>query len=466
MKDTAKILVPLCIFLLATGAWIAHFHSTWVTGFVPKPLLDKIAEAPASDDSSGDSTDAEVPVHAVKVARFTFHRYIDGYGAIAPRPAGVPGPAGSASIAAPSAGVVADVLCQAGQKVAKGDPLIQLDDRLAKAAEDQAAAALAQAQASLANLKATPRPQQLEIAKLAVEKSQTALDFAQKNDQRQKDLAAQQGTSGKNVEQADMDLASAQNDLAVNQNQLNLLQQSPTPEELNEEDAKVQQAQAAFAAAQAERQMLKILSPIDATVMDIDVNPGEAVDTTKTLVDLVDLDHLTVDVDVPAAQLGSLAKGHDCLIIPDASQTAFHGAVSFISPQVDPKTGSVQVTIDLAPGTSLAPGLTVTVRIIAETHADKLAVPRPSVVTDDDGNNIVCVVADDKAKHKKVSVGFQEGNFVEIDGAGVKEGDAVVTGGAYGLPDATDVKILDDASVDSSGATQPAVAPASQPAHD
>src|SRR3954452_17623738 len=187
--------------------------------------------------------------------------------------------------------------------------LIHLDDRVARSGEAQAQAVVAQAQASLAALQATPRPDQLQIAQLAVDKARAALDFAQKNNERVTKLATDQGVSGKTVEQTANDLAVAKTDLALAQKQLDVLKNSPTPEELRQEEAKVAQATAALATARVQREMLSIASPIDATVVLLSVNPGESVDTTRTLVQLIATDRLVVDVDVPAEQLPVTAEG-------------------------------------------------------------------------------------------------------------------------------------------------------------
>ena len=152
--------------------------------------------------------------------------------------------------------------------------LVELDSRLAKSAEDQAAAALAQEEAALAALKATPRPQQVQIAQLAIDKAQAAVDFTQKNYERQKQLAAEQGTAGKNVEQAAADLAAAHNDLEVAQKQMALLKATPTPEDLRQEEAKVRQAAAALATAKLQTQLTTITAPIDATVVGDQREPG------------------------------------------------------------------------------------------------------------------------------------------------------------------------------------------------
>jgi len=216
------------------------------------------------------------------------HRYVDSFGMVEPSPAGAQRKAGTSDVSAPMAGVVAEVLCEVGQKVSKGTPLLQLDDRLARAAQQQAAA-LASAKASLARLKATPRPEQLEIARLAVEKARAAANFTQKNLERQKELAAKEGTSQKALQIAAQDAASARTDLATAELQYALLKVSPTPEELADENAKVAATEAALAAATTQWEMLRIVAPIDATVAAVTVHPGESVDTRRILSVLLSL---------------------------------------------------------------------------------------------------------------------------------------------------------------------------------
>jgi membrane fusion protein (multidrug efflux system) len=469
MKRYVKPILLVVVVVLIVSAWIVHFHTDLVRPRVPQwawvqHTLDYLGEAPPPADSGDDDPDTmadEIPVHTAQITKATFHRYIDGFGTIAPRLAGSKQMAGSAAIAAPAPGVVADVLCEVGQQVKKGDPLIQLDDRVAKAAEIQAQAALAQENAAMANLKATPRPEQLQIANLAVEKAQLAVDFSQKNYARQEQLAAEQGTSSKAVEQAALDLKSAQTDLATAQQQLAQLKASPTAQDLDAETAKIAQAQAALDAAQTLRQVMRIAAPIDATVVAINVNPGEAVDSTHTLVQLVALDRLMVDVDIPADQLPLLSPGLPVMVSwPGADTSAdatagtgdIKGKISFISPQVESKTGTVQVGIDLEPGPMVRPGLAVSVRIVAEEHQDRLAAPREAVVTDENNDSVIALVEDldtkddaskgfKKTTHKTVKAGLQEAGLIEIEADGLKEGDSIVTAGAYGLPAAARVKV-------------------------
>lgn len=452
------LLILLCVTLvvLAIFGWIVYFHNAAVAAHAPKwgwaqaavHHLGQKTESAGPEDEDPDNTKNEIPVHTAHVSVATLHRYIDGFGAVAPRPPRPGQMAGSANLASPVAGVVAQVLCQVGKQVHARDPVIQLDDRLATSAEDQAASALAQAQASLALLRATPRPDQLQIAQLNLDKAQSALQFAQKTYERQTELAAQQGTTVKSVEQATMELAAARTDVAVNQKQLALLKSSPTAEEIHQEDAKVAQAMAALSTAKMQRQMMRIVSPIDATVVSISVNPGESVDVTKTLVQLVAMDRLLVDVDVPSAQLPATVEGLPAQIFisasaPTADSEPILGKVALVSPQVDPRNGAVQVGIDIPPGASLRPGLTVFVRIITEEHKDCLVVPREAVVADENGDSVIAVLEGDQATHKTVKTGLEENGLIEVIADGLKEGATVVTAGAFGLPAATRVKVLD-----------------------
>ena len=83
------------------------------------------------------------------------------------------------------------------------------------------------------------------------------------------------------------------------------------------------------------------------------------------------------------------------------------------------------------------------VRIIAEEQKDVLAVPREAVVTDENGDSVIALVEGDQATRKTVKAGFQENGQIEISADGLKEGDTVVTAGAFGLPQATKIKVLD-----------------------
>ncbi|MCL2647117.1 MAG: efflux RND transporter periplasmic adaptor subunit [Phycisphaerales bacterium] len=460
MKRLLKPLILAAVVILLVLAWLVHFHNGFFTERLKTfPRFQKIvaalgnAKEAVEEDEDPNTSENEIPVHTTLIQKATLRRYVEGVGIVTPRPARQGQMAGGANIASATAGVVSQIFVQVGRQVKAGDVLIQLDDRLAKSAEEQAAAGLRQAEASLAIVKGGPRPEQLEMAELAVAKSQATLAVAQRNYERVKELAADQTASAKSLEQAAFDLAAAKADVAINEKQLHLLKNTPAPEELALENAKVAQAAAALAAAKAQRELLTILAPIDATVTSLSVNPGEAMDTTRGLIQLIAMDRLMVDVDVPADQLPPNAADLNAEIFISSTAAPILAKVTTVTPQVDPKNGSVMLAIDL-PSQSLpdgrgsdtphfTPGLSVRVRIIAEEHKDVLAVPKGAVVADENGDPVIALVDGDQATHKTVKTGLQENNLIEIIADDLHEGDKVVTAGAYGLPQATRIKVVD-----------------------
>jgi multidrug efflux pump subunit AcrA (membrane-fusion protein) len=422
MKTIPALIGFGLLIVLCSGVWVMRYRPQWL----------EPAEAAGAADEEVDPQKLEIPVHKTKIVKTTLRRYVEAFGAVEPAPARPGRMAGTADVAVASAGVVAEVLCQAGASVKQGAALIQLDDRVAKAAEQQAAAAVEEAKASMAQLKATPRPEQLELAQLAVDRARASVEFAKKNQSRQQDLAKGGGVSAKALEQASLDLGSAQSDLASAEKQLALLKASPTPEELAAQSAKVAEAEAALVAARTQREILRITSPIDGTIVAVHANPGDSVDSSKLLVDIVALDRLVVNIAVPIDELPSLTVGMTAQIqSPPATDS--EGKIFLLGSEVDRKTNTIPVGIDIAPEAGLKPGQTVHVRMVVEEHKDRLAVPKECVVADENGDTFIATVVGDQATHKTVKVGLREKDLVEIDADGLKEGDDVVSSGAYGL---------------------------------
>jgi membrane fusion protein (multidrug efflux system) len=118
------------------------------------------------------------------------------------------------------------------------------------------------------------------------------------------------------------------------------------------------------------------------------------------------------------------------------------GAVLYISPHVDEKTGAVTVRASLPANAGFRPGQFVKLRIATEEHGDILAVPVESLVKDPDVGYVVAFVEKDIATQRPVRVGVRDGDFVEIEGEGIKVGQTVVSFGAYALPKMTKVRII------------------------
>jgi membrane fusion protein, multidrug efflux system len=188
---------------------------------------------------------------------------------------------------------------------------------------------------------------------------------------------------------------------------------------------------------------LEVVAPVSGTVTRVNVQPGQSVDTTTTVAEVIDLDRLALSVKIPSAQSGQLQMGQETQI---ASETPVTASLSYVGSTVDPADGTVPAWALLPAESGLRPGQFVPFKVITETRTNCLAAPAESVVTDEDGNSAVWLVNDDQATKTNVDIGLREGDWVEITSSGLKAGDLVVTVGAYGLPDKTQIKVLNQSN--------------------
>jgi len=198
-------------------------------------------------------------------------------------------------------------------------------------------------------------------------------------------------------------------------------------------------AEAQLATAEAQLALLQVTAPLSGTVTRVNVRPGEAVDLTTVLAEITDLTRLVVTADIPSAEAGALKPGQRVQVLADRPVAA---SLAYVSPAVDATNDTVVVRAPLPEGSALHPGQLVRLRIVTAEHAGCLAAPAASVVTDINGRSVLAVVTGDKATQVPVKTGLREGGLVEVEGAGLKEGDTVVTIGAYGLPEKTRIRVV------------------------
>jgi membrane fusion protein (multidrug efflux system) len=190
--------------------------------------------------------------------------------------------------------------------------------------------------------------------------------------------------------------------------------------------------------ARAQLAMLRVTAPLAGTLAHLNVTLGAAVDTTTVVAEIVDLNRLTLRAEIPTAEATELKEGQEASTLTDPPVS---GPLSSISPTVDTNNGTVLTRMRLPPGSGLRPGQFIQLRLLIGTHENCLAAPAESVVTDIEGASVVEVVKGDVAVQTPVKTAFREDNWVEVDGSGLKEGDSVVTVGAYGLPDKTKIQV-------------------------
>lgn len=321
------------------------------------------------------AVETEVAVHVGTVTRQTLRARVTAYGVVEPEPPGVR-PSSGARVSPSAAGVVTAVACGEGQRVEKGQLLFQLDPR---------------------------------AADVAVEKARRAVEYARTTQERQRKLLEAEGTSRRQLLEAEQALTAAQAELS---------------------------------AAETHQALLRVQAPVSGTVARIAVRAGDGVDLTTTLAEIVNLDRLVVSAGIPSAEVGALEVGQPAEVQGEAPGASLAGVVASIRPEVDPGTGTALVRVTLPARSGLRPGQLVTVRIVSEERKDRLTVPVESVVKSAENRAVIALVKDGKAVQKPVKVGLRDAGRVEVEAEGLEEGLTVVTEGAYALPPETKVRVL------------------------
>jgi multidrug efflux pump subunit AcrA (membrane-fusion protein) len=206
--------------------------------------------------------------------------------------------------------------------------------------------------------------------------------------------------------------------------------------------------------AEAQLAALQVIAPLSGTITRLNTKPGEAVDVNATVAEVVDLSRLAVSAEIPAAEAADLQAGDEAQI---QGETPVAAALAFVSPAVDTNSGTVRVRILLPADSGMRPGQFVPLRIITGVHTHCLAAPEASVVTDESGHSVIALVHGDEAAQMPVQTGFREDGWVEVEGSGLQAGDSVVTVGAYGLPEKTQIRVVNPSGGETS-ATNPSQA--------
>lgn len=255
------------------------------------------------------------------------------------------------------------------------------------------------------------------VADVAVEHARQVVGFAEQLVRRQEQLGPGQATSQKAYEEAKAQLTTAQSELHT---------------------------------AEGQRRLLDVRAPLDGTVTKVNARPGDSVDPSTLLAEVVDLSRLVASASIRSIDAAQVKRGQRV----ELSQGSGTGArpetpvgplasttIAYVAPQVDTATDTVIVRARIPPGASLRPGQFVNVRVVTEERPDRLAVPVESVVQGPGGSE-VAVVEGDAATRMPVKTGIREGNLIEVAGDGIRNGVSVVVQGAYGLPVKTKIKIL------------------------
>ena len=188
----------------------------------------------------------------------------------------------------------------------------------------------------------------------------------------------------------------------------------------------------------------RIESPLDGLVSVRRLDPGALVGPPGggAIVTVVRTDTLRVFIAVNERSSAGVAIGKDARVEVDALPgRAFRGKIVRLSPAFDPTTRTLDAEVHLANDEGvLRPGMYGRGAIVLEVHSNAVVVPDAAVQLSNELRYVYVVGADSKVQRRKVEVGVDGGEWLEIS-SGLNPQDDVVTAGTEALSDGATVRV-------------------------
>lgn len=307
-----------------------------------------------------------------------------------------------------------------GDRVNKGDLLIELNP-------DELQARLDQAKTLLQQLREVSRPQ----AQAALAEARDNLRQASREARRRETLAVKGVIAAEQLEQAQRIELNAKTALTRAQLVADSLAAGSTEEQL---------LQQRIVSAEAELAKTRIYAPFVGRVQTRNVEPGDLVQPSKVLLEIARSDDLAPDgvasdglevvVALDEKNFAPLKLQQPVQLIADAwPEQTVPGVVSFIAPAVDSSRGTIDVHISvLSDDSNFLQGMTVSANIIAAERERTLVLPNDYLLIGSAGQPQVLRWQDGAVRSLDVQLGLRNMTHSEIL-SGLAEGDVVVQAG-------------------------------------
>lgn len=331
---------------------------------------------------------------------------------------------------------------QRGSHVHQGELVAVLDNKDLSAALVESKGAYDQAQANYTTSIDVNLPAAMQTAQLNVKSTKQAMQADELVYRSRLKLYKAGAISRNLMDQSHVAYIQARNQYEIALANLKSLEAVGKKQQIKAAEGQLASAKGRYLAAQAQYGYSEIRSLIDGVVTDRPLYEGEMASAGTPLMTIMNISHVEARAHISPQQASLLRVGDAARIVLGQNQDSVPGKVSVVSPALDPSSTTVQVWVDAAnPGDRLKPGATVQLEMVAQTVENAIAVPAAAVLTASDGTTSVMVVgADGRAHQTSVKTGIRQGDDVQIL-SGIQAGERVVTGGAYGLPDGTKVKV-------------------------
>lgn len=235
-----------------------------------------------------------------------------------------------------------------------------------------------------------------------------------------------------NLSAADEKLRTAESSLTLEEQEL-LLDKAGTPyEQIDAQEAEVEQAQANVKNYEAQLAKMLLKAPFGGTVIRQDAKIGEILSQNVSVVSLMSASRFQIEASVSEADIAKIAVGNKAKVTLDAlgSETEFNAGVVSIDPAETiiegvPTYKTTFVFEDM--DSRIKSGMTANLTIIAARRDNVIVIPQRALIIKDGEKSVLVSDNGSEPKEIKVETGLRgsDGNIEIL--SGLKEGDRVAT---------------------------------------
>ena len=192
-------------------------------------------------------------------------------------------------------------------------------------------------------------------------------------------------------------------------------------------------------AMKAQRDMYRVVSPINGTVDAVNLKVGEAAAPGLNGVRVVSYDKLKAEASLGENYLGKVKQGDPVsLILQDVNDT-INTTLSYVAQAVDPASRAFMVQVRLANSNRIHPNMSCIMKIANYENAHALVVP-VSVIQKTSQGAMLFIADGNKAKAVLVTTGRNSNGQVEIL-SGLKAGDKIIAVGYEAMEEGQQITI-------------------------
>jgi len=177
---------------------------------------------------------------------------------------------------------------------------------------------------------------------------------------------------------------------------------------------------------------IPLISPQNGIITKLTIREGMYVTPDTEIFSITDASKMWIIAEVFETQQAWIKKGQSAEIrIAAYPDKKWEATVDYIYPELDPKTRTLKVRLNLTnDGNLLKPNQLTQVTILGGAHKDILKIPREALIITGERETVIKSLGNGRFQSANVKIGMQQNNEIEIL-EGLNEGEEMVVSGQF-----------------------------------